>query len=463
MVRAALRIMADWSLSRRFAVAGGTVMLAAMIGIGLFVTRSIESSVMQNTANATALFMDAFIAPLTQELAEADMLSIGPIRAIDETMSSPRMAERIVAVKIWKPGGLIAYATDIALIGKHQPVSDHLVTAFGGEVVASLTTSLDDSGAPPTGAERLLEVYSPLRANWSGRVIAVVEFYEKADQLDAALVRARQQSWIAVLAVTALIGLGLFGIVDAGSRTIDRQRRALVERVDELQRMSAENRDLRLRVEGASRRIAAVSEAHLRQLSADLHDGPAQLVGLAALRLDSLRRLGDRRRRAEEISALEGVLGEAVREIRAIGEGLSLPGITHLSLAGVAEHAIAAHERRTGTRIARSVTIDAGAAPDAVKACLYRFIQEGLNNAWRHAPGAASTVIIGDGDNRLVAGIVNGPATVEPREGRDGGMGLPGLRDRVESLGGSFSFTRTPDGGASLSMSIDITAGAPDE
>ena len=56
MVRFRPRPMADWSLSRRFATAGGLIMLAAMLGIGYWVTTRIESGVVRNTANATALF-----------------------------------------------------------------------------------------------------------------------------------------------------------------------------------------------------------------------------------------------------------------------------------------------------------------------------------------------------------------------------------------------------------------------
>lgn len=462
MVRFRPRPMADWSLSRRFATAGGLLMLAAMLGIGYWVTTRIESGVVRNTANATALFMDAFIAPLAQELTAADTLSIGPIRAIEEMMDGTSLGERVVSVKIWKPGGLIAYASDINEIGKRYPPSDELQHAFIGEIVGGLSDlSADENVGERKLASTLLEVYSPIRESFTGKVIAVAEFYEKADALDDALRRSRMQSWIAVITITALIGAGLFGIVDAGSRTIDRQRRALVDRVEELQRMSAENRDLRRKVERASGRVSAIGEAHLRQLSADLHDGPAQLVGFAALRLDALRRIGEKGKRNAEIAELERVLNDAVAEIRDIGRGLSLPDIGHLDIADVAEHAIGAHERRTGQAVGRMISIAGARAPESVKACLYRFVQEGLNNAWRHAPGADVHVDASLEGSRLAVRIVNG-AGARPIESQGGGMGLAGLRDRVESLGGTFAFARLTQG-AELTMAIDLSGGAADE
>lgn len=60
---------AGLSLARQFAIAGGVVMLAATLLVGWFVAGRIEEVVVRNTANATALYMESFVAPLTQDLA----------------------------------------------------------------------------------------------------------------------------------------------------------------------------------------------------------------------------------------------------------------------------------------------------------------------------------------------------------------------------------------------------------
>ena len=114
-------------------------------------------------------------------------------------------------------------------------------------------------------------------------MIAVAEFYEDATSLGQALAAARRQSWAIVAAVTGLVGIALFGIVHQASRVIEEQRSALKARVAETERMSTESRQLRLRAERASSRLTELNERLLRRISADLHDGPAQLVGLAAL------------------------------------------------------------------------------------------------------------------------------------------------------------------------------------
>ncbi len=125
-----------WSLLTRFSVAGGIVMLFVTAAIGHLVASTVSKNMVHATAAATALFMDSFIAPLAQELTESDTLSIGPVRALDELAGNPSLKDRVVSIKIWKADGLVAYASDTALIGQHFPVGDGLARAFAGNVTA---------------------------------------------------------------------------------------------------------------------------------------------------------------------------------------------------------------------------------------------------------------------------------------------------------------------------------------
>ncbi|MBZ0163777.1 MAG: hypothetical protein K8H74_13835 [Notoacmeibacter sp.] len=109
--------LSGWSLSRRFAVTGGMVMVLMMLAIGQWVTIKITTNAIRSNAAATALFMDSIISPLVQELGESDTLSIGPIRALEEMLSGPSLSRRVVSIKIWKPDGLIAFASDLDIIG----------------------------------------------------------------------------------------------------------------------------------------------------------------------------------------------------------------------------------------------------------------------------------------------------------------------------------------------------------
>ena len=120
------------------------------------------------------------------------------------------------------------------------------------------------------------------------RIIAVAEFYQLPNEIDQEVGQAQLQSWLAVGGGVALVYLFLFGIVRGGSRTIQRQQVALQEQVTELQTLLDQNEQLRDRVRLAAERNTTLSERQLRRISSDLHDGPGQMLALAALRLDEV-------------------------------------------------------------------------------------------------------------------------------------------------------------------------------
>jgi signal transduction histidine kinase len=451
------RRIAGLSLSQRFAATGGLVMLAAMIVIGLWVTSRIERNVIDSAAASTALYMDSFIAPLTQELDVSDTLSIGPIRAIEEMLSGSALGERIVAIKIWKPGGLVAYSDEEEIVGKRFPASPSLQAAFAGQVIAEF----DDLDDEENDAERhmgvpLLEIYSPLRLAFSGRVIGVMEFYENASTLETALVKSRAQSW----AIVGIVGLAIFGalygIVHRGSLLIGQQRSALQARIAETQSISEQNRALRQRVERASRRVAELNESTLRRISAELHDGPKQLIGFAALRLDAIGRTDDREARGKDIAIVSDALSEALREIGNLCNDLSVPEIGDMRLSDVVRRVAASHANRTGTDVALDLEDNLNDVSQAVRICVYRFVQECLNNAFRHAGGVQQAVSLRSTDGQIELSVNNGagtPAAPASSSSAAGGLGLVGLRERVESLGGRFDFT-IADGRATARMTI---------
>jgi signal transduction histidine kinase len=437
------------SLAWQFLLAGALVLFLGMAIIGLWVTSRIEEAATRNAAVATALYVDSIIAPLTQDLASTDSLGEGAQLALRETLGNGVLGDRLVAFKIWKPDGTIIFSNEETLVGQHFEPKEGLKAAVAGQVHGEFD-SLDD---PENELERradlpLLEIYSPIREPWSGRVIGVAEFYEAAEDLSADISHARLRSWLVVGLVTAAMLGSLFVIVARGSRLIARQRGVLKDKVDELSQLLSQNRTLRRRVEQASQRTAGLNERYLRRISADLHDGPAQLVAYALLRLDSIAVPTP-----AELAIVQKSLGEAMQEIRDICRGLTLPELDALDLDALLHRVVSAHQSRTGTDV--SLSID-GAMPtlsQAEKICVYRFVQETLNNTARHAPGAAQSVtaaMVRDGLTIAVrdegAGFERGAATT--------GLGLTGLEERVVGLGGTFDLDSGPGRGTTVRMML---------
>lgn len=443
-MKSALDFLNSLSLAKQFFLAGGIVTAIATIIIGLHVTEQIAQTVTRNAAATTALYVDSIIAPVLPDLTRETKLDESIERTLDETLGQGALGKRLVSFRLWRKDGMILYSNDKKLMGRVVPPGENRKRAFNGELVAKF----DEVDDPESDAERavgepLLEIYNPILQPWSGQVVAVTEFYERAGELERSLTRARFRSWVVTITVTAGFFLILSAIVLRGSRTIERQLQ--------------QNLDLTLRVKKGSQRAVALNEKFLRRVGADLHDGPAQLMAYAALRMDSEQILSDdsnRTTREEEIATIKESLDEAIRDIRIICRGLILPHIETLSVSEAARRAVEHYQSRTGASVDSAIEPLNDEIPVAVKICVYRFIQEGLNNGWRHAEGNGQRVELKLLGNEITV-IVQDAGQGFKAENAFLGLGLSGLRERVESLGGKFEINSS-SAGTTLTMSLNI-------
>lgn len=437
-------------LMARFLLMAGTVLVAGMLIVGLWVASRIEDGVTDNAGAVTALYVDALVTPIVQELAVGDTLSLANTEALRRILLRGALRRQITLFKLWTPSGRIAFSDNPALVGQTLGSSPGLDDALAGRVHASFDSTFHTDSVGATNGP-LLEVYSPVRSIVDGQIIAVAEFYTTADVLAGHLMTARFQTWV----VVGLVSLGMFLVlslvVAGGSRTIARQRRSLDGQVSELSVLLDKNSSLTQRVEQANHRIASLNEYHLRRISADLHDGPVQQLAFAALRLDPPENA-----RQEEVRR---AIDEAMKEIRYICSGLALPELDDWSVATIARRLAATHEARTGIKVAIDIVQDISDIPPAAKICVYRFIQEALNNSAKHAEGTKQKIrlmIIGD---ELCVEVEDDGAGFDPND-ESGGLGLVGLRERVAGLKGNLEIDTQLGQGTILRMTLPLSGDA---
>lgn len=458
-------VLARWricSLATQFTIVAAVVIGITMAVLGRWVAARIESAVIANTAAAAALYMDRFIEPHVQDLVTRQELSPASRQALAEMVSARGFKQHVFAVKVWRPDGTIVYSNRENAIGTKLPLSDSLRKALGGAIVPEFNHLDDEENVQERGLQLpLLEIYVPLRQANTEHIIAVAEFYQRADVLATELSWARLESVAIVSGLTLLMLVALSGIVRRGSRTITSQQKALNEQIVDLSRSLALNEELGQRVAAANRRAAESSEQFLRRVSAELHDGPVQLIGLVLLRLDGIgvgASQADPLRARETLEVIRGALNEALSEIRGLAKGFALPELENLKLEDALELAIGNHERRSSTTVRASIPADLPAIPIAVKACAYRFVQEGLNNAFRHASGLGQSVAVRwDGERLTIDVCDRGPGlSLDPISPLTGGIGLTGLRDRIESLGGTMAIEPRQGKGIRLRASFGL-------
>ena len=151
-------------------------------------------------------------------------------------------------------------------------------------------------------------------------------------------------------------------------------------------------------------------------------------------------------------------------DVRDLCAGLVLPTLQNFSLHDALMFIVQDHERRTRTRVSCTLTELPSEAPLFVKICLFRFVQEGLNNAFRHAEGRGQEIqAFSDGKTITVATVDRGPGMSLETAVSGVHLGLAGLRDRIESIGGTMTIESKPGEGTRLTAILPLTRGTSDE
>lgn len=450
------------SLVRQFLMASAPIMLGATLVIGWWVAREIERGVAHRLGEVTSLYVDSLVTPHIKFILDADPNDRSHLAALDALLTDTALGQKIVAFNIWRPDGQIAYSTNPALIGRKFATSPGFATALAGNVSSEIIHRGDDEHGFPIEhwPPKLIETYAPVHEEVLGKIVGVAELYQGSAELDREAASARQRSWMVVIASMLLTYAVLFGLVRRGSQTINAQRKELHDRVTELSGLLSENARLSANVRGAAARTTALNEHFLRRVAADLHDGPAQDLGFAQMRIESMAHGGsDAPPRVDvaraDLTAVRSALDSAMADLRSISAGLQLPELDGLTCAEVVSRAVRDYQRKTGasvTLVAAAGNLDA-ALP--VKLTIYRVLQEMLANAFRHGGAVEQRVSVTQADGEIVleASDRGRPFDVaEVMSRRDGG--LANIRERVRALGGQFDLRSSQASGTHLRVRL---------
>jgi len=200
-------------------------------------------------------------------------------------------------------------------------------------------------------------------------------------------------------------------------------------------------------------RIIEASDAARRRIERNLHDGAQQrLVALSVgLRMAQVKLGSDVEEARELLDRLAVELAAALTELRELAQGIHPAVLTERGLATALEVLAA----RTPLPVDLDVQVSE-ALPEPVEAAAYYVVSESLANVVKHARAESVTVRVEQLDDHLLAEIADdgvGGADVE------GGSGLRGLRDRVETLDGILWIDSVGGRGTLVRAELPIAAG----
>lgn len=220
---------------------------------------------------------------------------------------------------------------------------------------------------------------------------------------------------------------------------------------------------VRERAAGNSAAIEAANRgaaAERARIARELHDVIAHGVAVMVVQAEGAKNLVGRdadgaRQAIETISATgREALAELRQQLEVLGPGdegggfRPIPGVDDID-------DLVERVRAAGQPVALRVEGQPRRVPAEVGRAAFRVVQEGLTNAVKHAPGAATEVRIVFGPDLLLE-VLDVGATDGVPVGSGARRGLAGLRERIRLLGGQLTAGRTQIGGYALKATIPI-------
>ncbi|SAL14614.1 sensor kinase [Caballeronia terrestris] len=238
------------------------------------------------------------------------------------------------------------------------------------------------------------------------------------------------------------------------------RRRTLEE---EAERLLADNRRLAMQALDAQ-------EAERRHLARELHDELGQYLNAISLDAGRIRDLSAQRE--PEVHRLALALMQSAnhvyREIGGMIRRLRPIGLDEFGLPTALEHCVESwRERLPQASFTLTVDGDFSELTDALNITLYRLVQEGLTNVSKFARASRVEIYLvrapeeGNRAGEIVVTMADdGPGMdlAKPRRG----LGLIGMRERVEALGGEFHIASTPGNGFLFCARVPAQAGDPE-
>ena len=350
--------------------------------------------------------------------------------------------------------------------------------AYCGINAASLHALLGEWEAAAGLAAEVVEGLATEEAFWQsairaeaslllGRVEEATQHYDACVGAGAGRTADLQAVWTQARRLCAALhgDPGLVDVCFAGQSSdpepLAEHLQALRQRVEvNIEAESATESDLTaLRL--LARELLRLQEEQRHALSRELHDNIAQLLSVTTTRIASVRRHVRSNVLRKELAEVRKALETVLQEVGALSRNLRPSLLDHAGLpAAIEKHAAAFRER---VRLDLTVECHLPSADhlDGERAGnLFRIAQEALHNIEKHAGATQARISLLEDGNVLRLEIADNGRSFHPDHAtaaqKNGHLGLVGMRERAEMLGGTLEIHAEPGNGTTVRAAVPI-------
>jgi signal transduction histidine kinase len=268
--------------------------------------------------------------------------------------------------------------------------------------------------------------------------------FQSGDRRLAGLFARLRLGLIAMLAVTLLGGTALAVYTSY-----------LVVRLQDAVRGSlAESLAARGSLRELSAKLVRAQEEERRALSRELHDEAGQSFSAILMEAENLLDMDPDPSLRPHLESVRNLAHRGLIETRNMALLLRPSMLDDFGLVPALNWQAKETAKRTGLRVQLSAADLPDNLPEEHKTCIYRIVQEALNNVARHAQASTVQITLQCTRNEIALNVQDDGVGFDPERVR--GLGLLGIKERVHHLGGVFAIDSQAGCGASLKVILPL-------
>ncbi len=266
---------------------------------------------------------------------------------------------------------------------------------------------------------------------------------KRGDAKLGALFERLQLGFAGVIAVTLLGGASLAALTIFHILRLE----------GEVQQRLKESVQARAGLHELSAKLVRAQEDERRALSRELHDEVGQSFSAVMMEAENLLDMEPATEVRPHLEAMRNLAEKGMNEIRNMALLLRPSMLDDFGLVPALNWQARETAKRTGMRVQVDSELEDD-LPEEHKTCIYRIVQEALNNCSRHALAKTVQVSVREENGRILLEVQDDGSGFDPQRVR--GLGLLGMEERVRHLGGGFEIDSHPGRGTTLRIALPL-------
>ncbi|HEY1950027.1 MAG TPA: ATP-binding protein [Bryobacteraceae bacterium] len=215
-----------------------------------------------------------------------------------------------------------------------------------------------------------------------------------------------------------------------------------------------ENVAARASLRNLSAKMVRVQEEERRALSRELHDETGQSFSAILLEAENLLDMEHQAELLPHLASIRDLAQKGLREARNMALLLRPSMLDDFGLVPALNWQAKETMKRTGLRVQLSAADLPEDLPEEHKSCIYRIVQEALNNVARHAQACTVQISLQRDAEELTLSVQDDGTGFDAQRVR--GLGLLGMEERVHHLGGVFAIDSRSGRGTLLKINLPL-------